>query len=122
MAAKETAVKPAAAAAGAEADQVTLSGQPVDESHPGNSPQPADPMTAVSSIVPDVADPDAQAVGTAKGAVVNDAQTARNKGQASAGPAGDREARVEQYDATAADGSTVRVEHNIDTGETRVVS
>lgn len=122
MAKETTAAKPAAAAAGADADQVTLSGQPVDESHPANSPQPGDPMTAVSSIVPDVGNPDAQAVGTAQGAVVNDAQTARNKGQAAAGsPTGDG-SRVEQYDAEAPDGSTVRVEHNLDTGESRVIS
>lgn len=114
----DEAVRPAAAAAGAKADQVTLSGQPVDESHPANSPQPADPLQAVSSVVPDIAHPEARKVGTAAGASYDEAQTARNRRQAGGGRRD--EDRVEEYDATAPDGSTVRVAHNLDTGETNV--
>lgn len=82
-----------------------------NEKSAADSPQPEDPAVNVSSIPPKVGEPEAQAVGTAQAVV----ETGRDPE-----PARPKDQRTETYPATAPDGSTVMVEHNIDTGETKV--
>lgn len=79
---------------------------------PGDAPaDTTDPNELVSSRVPQP-DEDAQRVGT-----VNSAVKYADAGGQSARRGKDR---IEKFEATRPDGSTVTVTHNIDTGESKV--
>lgn len=79
---------------------------------PGDAPaDTTDPSEIVSSRVPQPG-PEADKVGTVNSAV--------KVGDAPEAPTASKKARTETYKAVRPDGSEVTVEHNLDTGETRV--
>lgn len=80
---------------------------------PGDGPaDTADPTEVATSVTPD------------KAAAARDGHLTVNAVvpvDAPAVPADDREHRIEEYDATKPDGTTVRVRHDLDTGATELI-
>lgn len=82
---------------------------------PGDGPADTVDPTEIASTVTPVPGPEAFAAGTVNGVVkVGEIPEALVTDE--------KDHRIEEYDATKPDGSVVRVRHNIDTGETSVVS
>jgi hypothetical protein len=82
---------------------------------PGDGPaDTTDPTEIASTVIPQPG-PEAFAVGTVN-AVVKTGEIPE------VAQVDEKDHRVEEYDATKPDGSVVRVRHNIDTGETSIVS
>ena len=82
---------------------------------PGDGPADTVDPTEIASTVTPVPGPEAFAAGTVNGVV-------KTGEIPEAAVVDEKEHRIEEYDATKPDGSVVRVRHNIDTGETSVVS
>ncbi|WP_045746394.1 hypothetical protein [Actinoplanes rectilineatus] len=92
---------------------------------PGDGPaDTTDPTERASTVEPDKTTAAAAGHLTVNAAVPVDpdrqlAGVAISK--ATGGEDDDREDRIEEYDATRPDGSTVRVRHNLETGDTELV-
>jgi hypothetical protein len=90
---------------------------------PGDAPADTLDPTERVSTVPHRPGLEALAVGTVNAVLVNPAlptedEVAHNLRASRSGATATAQERVEEYDARRPDGSTVRVRHNLDTGET----
>ena len=81
---------------------------------PGDGPADTTDPTEIAVSAPPQPGDEALAVGTVNAVKPATAPVAERTDE--------KDHRIEEYDATKPDGSVVRVRHNIDTGETSVVS